>query len=82
MKNAGNGMQTFDQDLLSLHRQQLITVQEAMHHATNPEQLQMSLRGISSGKSQQETNRGVGGLKPAPPPQRPQSVQERPRGHE
>ena len=48
--------------------------------ATNPEQLQMSLRGISSGKTPQETNRG--GLKPAIPPQRPQPVPERPRGHE
>jgi hypothetical protein len=52
-----------------------------MHHATNPEQLQMSLRGISSGKSQQEANRAAG-FKPAPPPQRTQPVQERPRGHE
>jgi len=80
MKNAGNGMQTFDQDLLGLHRQQLITVQEAMHHATNPEQLQMSLRGISSSKSTQEVNRG--GMKPAIPPQRPQPMPDRPRGHE
>jgi twitching motility protein PilT len=66
MKNAGNGMQTFDQDLLAMHRQQLITVQEAMHHATNPEQLQMALRGISSSKSVQEPGRG-GGAAHAPP---------------
>ena len=81
IRSAGAGQQTFDQDLLSLHRRELITVPEALRHATNPEQLQMSLRGISSGKSQQEGNR-AGGFKPAPPPQRPQPAPERPRGHE
>jgi twitching motility protein PilT len=71
MRTAGNGMQTFDQDLLGLHRQQLITVQEAMHHATNPEQLQMALRGISSSKSVQEAGSrggGGGGFKSPQPP--------------
>ncbi len=36
---AGDGQQTFDQDLLNLHRDGHITVPEALHNATNPEQL-------------------------------------------
>ena len=48
IKSAGNGQQTFDQDLLALHRQELISTAEALHNATNREQLTMALRGISS----------------------------------
>lgn len=48
MKSAGEGQQTFDQDLLNLHRQELITHAEAMHHATNPEALTMAMRGIGA----------------------------------
>jgi twitching motility protein PilT len=70
MKNAGNGQQTFDQDLLSLHRQQLIHAPEALRHATNPEALTMALRGISSGKTTNDAakpqNKGV--IKPPPRP--------------
>ena len=51
MRTGGSGMQTFDQDLLRLFRQELITVTEALHHATNREQLTMALRGISSSQS-------------------------------
>jgi twitching motility protein PilT len=46
MRSAGDGQQTFDQDLLRMFRQELITTTEALHNATNPEQLQMALRGI------------------------------------
>ena len=48
IKTAGNGQQTFDQDLLALHRQELISTAEAMRNATNREQLTMALRGISA----------------------------------
>ena len=48
IKNAGNGQQTFDQDLLSLHRGGFITVPEAVRHATNPNALTMALRGLSA----------------------------------
>jgi Tfp pilus assembly ATPase PilU len=69
MKSAGNGMQTFDQDLYALHRQQFITGPEALRHATNPEALTMQLRGISAGKSAAETQRqNQGFVKPAPRP--------------
>src|SRR5690348_396120 len=60
MRTGGAGMQTFDQDLLRLFRQELITVTEALHHATNREQLTMALRGISSSQSLAEpTQRGA-----------------------
>jgi twitching motility protein PilT len=77
MKSGGNGMQTFDQDLLSLHRQQLINSPEALRHATNPEALTMALRGISSGKSNNEPPKQNQGF--VKPPARPQTAHpERP----
>ncbi|HYO07648.1 MAG TPA: type IV pilus twitching motility protein PilT, partial [Tepidisphaeraceae bacterium] len=69
LKNAGNGMQTFDQDLLSMHRQELISTTEALHNATNRESLSMALRGISSSKAPDPAGqRNAGQLKPAPRP--------------
>jgi twitching motility protein PilT len=67
IRQAGNGQQTFDQHLLQLHREELITVAEALRHATNPEALQMALRGISSSKSPHEPARHSGGSGPQPP---------------
>jgi twitching motility protein PilT len=61
IRTGGAGQQTFDQDLLSMHRQELITVSEAIRNATNPEALTMALRGISSSKSVNEPGRGPGG---------------------
>jgi twitching motility protein PilT len=46
MRTGGNGQQTFDQDLLSLFKRELITPAEAMLHAKNPEALSLSLRGL------------------------------------
>lgn len=70
IKAAGNGQQTFDQDLLNLHRDGHITVPEALHNATNPEQLSMMLRGISSNQAaQQNAARGTStSAKPVGPP--------------
>ena len=42
------GMQTFDQSLLWLHKQNLITVEEALAAATNPNDMKLQLRGIVS----------------------------------
>ncbi|MGA2441978.1 MAG: hypothetical protein ABSH08_13550, partial [Tepidisphaeraceae bacterium] len=56
IKSAGNGQQTFDQDLLSLFRQELITHSEAIRNATNRESLEMSVRGIGASKSTAEPN--------------------------
>ncbi|MFQ3675236.1 MAG: type IV pilus twitching motility protein PilT [Endomicrobiia bacterium] len=43
-------MNTFDQSLLKLHKEGLISFEEAMDKATNPEDLQLKLRGISQTK--------------------------------
>ena len=66
-ESAGNGQQTFDQDLLSLHRGGFITVPEAIKHATNPDALTMALRGLTSSGSTQEARRTTTGPKPPPP---------------
>jgi twitching motility protein PilT len=69
MRSGGGGQQTFDQDLLGLHRQELISVGEAIRHATNPEALTMALRGISSSKTPHEKGQISGaphGPRPAP----------------
>jgi twitching motility protein PilT len=67
IKSAGNGQQTFDQDLLALHRQNLITVPEAIRHATNPDALTMALRGLSSSGTTHEARKTPAGLKPPQP---------------
>src|SRR4051812_39942191 len=61
IRTAGNGQQSFDQDLLALNRQELISSQEALKNATNREALTMAMRGISSSKSVQEPGHGGGG---------------------
>ena len=40
------GMQRFDQHLLELYNQKIISGTEAMKHATNPEAVAVGLRGI------------------------------------
>jgi twitching motility protein PilT len=62
MKGAGDGQQTFDQDLLRMFRQELITTTEALHHATNPEALQMTLRGIAAQGTVDAHERPGGGV--------------------
>ena len=42
------GMQTFNQSLLNLHNAGLVSVEDALAAATNPEELMMNIRGISS----------------------------------
>jgi twitching motility protein PilT len=67
IRNAGDGQQTFDQDLLSLFHRELITPAEAMKNASNPEALQMSLRGIASSTTVTEAAH-QSGHRPKPPP--------------
>jgi twitching motility protein PilT len=42
------GMQTFDQSLYDLFSQKLITYEEALHQATNPDDFKLRVSGISS----------------------------------
>jgi twitching motility protein PilT len=43
------GMQTFDQHLLKLYREQVISGTEALRQASNPGALSMAMRGVSTG---------------------------------
>jgi twitching motility protein PilT len=43
------GMQTFDQSLFHLLQSRLITQEEALHNATNPDEFKMRCAGIFSG---------------------------------
>jgi twitching motility protein PilT len=45
---ATYGMQTFDQSLMALFRQGLITYEEAIAQATNPDDFALKVRGIDS----------------------------------
>lgn len=74
MKSAGNGQQTFDQDLVALNRAQLITAPEALRHATNPEALTMALRGISSGKTTNDAPKANNKAFVKPPPRQPSAT--------
>jgi twitching motility protein PilT len=46
VRTAGAGQQTFDQHLLEMYQQQLISHDEALRNATNRESMTMSMRGI------------------------------------
>jgi hypothetical protein len=43
-----DGMQTFDQSLLQLHREELITYETARDAATNPDDFDLKVKGILS----------------------------------
>jgi Tfp pilus assembly pilus retraction ATPase PilT len=58
IKSAGGGQQTFDQDLLEMHRQGLLTAPEALRQASNPEALTMALRGVSPGSLHETKKNG------------------------
>jgi twitching motility protein PilT len=47
VRTAGSGQQLFDQHLLDLYRQQLITHDEALRNASNRDSMTMAMRGIS-----------------------------------
>jgi len=42
------GMQTFDQSLMNLVKQELVTYEEALKHVTNPDDFALRFRGIGS----------------------------------
>jgi twitching motility protein PilT len=41
------GMQTFDQSIMDLYKEGLISFEEAMNQATNPDDFDLRLRGIT-----------------------------------
>ena len=42
------GMQTFDQSIYTLYKRELITMEEALRRATNPDEFKLRLQGIES----------------------------------
>jgi len=42
------GMQTFDQSIFQLFKKELITMEEALRRATNPDEFKLKLQGIES----------------------------------
>jgi twitching motility protein PilT len=55
------GMQTFDQSIMKLYKQGMISFEEAMSHATNPDDFDLRLKGITGasdrwGDEQQQTD--------------------------
>ncbi|WNG49491.1 type IV pilus twitching motility protein PilT [Archangium minus] len=60
------GMQTFDQSLMSLVRQGLVTYEEAHRQATNPDDFALRFSGISATSDSKWDNFDAGGAKPVP----------------
>lgn len=64
------GMQTFDQSLFNLFQSGLISIQEALHNATNPDEFKMRVSGIMS--SEQALNNLTN---PTSPPSRDERME-------
>ena len=61
------GMQTFDQSLLGLYKKGLITYEEAITTASNPDDFALKVKGVQSTSDvaeEDEERRKMGGLKP------------------
>ncbi len=71
------GMQTFDQSLMSLVRQNLVTYEEAHRQATNPDDFALRFSGISGTSDSKWDNFDAGNSAPAPAaPSRPAYAQQ------
>jgi twitching motility protein PilT len=62
------GMQTFDQSLFHLLQSRLITQEEALHNASNPDEFKMRVQGIYSKDDTLSTMTTPAIPKPTPPP--------------
>jgi twitching motility protein PilT len=63
------GMQTFDQSLLALYREEMVTYETAREAATNPDDFDLKVRGIfSTAEMTYETARKDAPQEPKPPP--------------
>lgn len=60
------GMQTFDQSLLNLYRDELITYEEALRRASSPDDFALKVKGIQSTKDLWEAKEEVSGDKNEP----------------
>ena len=70
------GMQTFDQSLFHLVQSRLITVEEALHNATNPDEFKMRIAGIYSKDDTLThlTTPSTSTTQAPPPSQEPESI--------
>jgi twitching motility protein PilT len=60
------GMQSFDQDILRLVQEDVVTIEEAFRWVTNAEEFKMKLRGITSGSASEATKVATAVAGPAP----------------
>ena len=77
MRHAGGGQQTFDMHLLSLYQIGCISHDEALHNATNREQLSMAMRGIGAKGPAGPGQEPVRPVPAAPPPAGPPTATPR-----
>jgi twitching motility protein PilT len=61
------GMQTFDQSLFRLVQSGLISMEEALHNASNADEFRMRASGILSAEQAMSTMRSAPGTAPAAP---------------
>ncbi len=55
------GMQTFDQSIMKLYKQGLISFEEAMNHATNPDDFDLRVKGITGTSDRWDDKAGKAG---------------------
>jgi twitching motility protein PilT len=64
------GMQTFDQSIYTLYKRELITMEEALRRATNPDEFKLKLQGIEStadgSRAEMDNTLNVGDGRPSP----------------
>jgi twitching motility protein PilT len=64
------GMQTFDQSIYTLYKRELITMEEALRRATNPDEFKLKLQGIEStsegSRAEMENTLGAADERPRP----------------
>jgi twitching motility protein PilT len=58
------GMQTFDQSLMVLYRQKLITFEESLRQCSNPDDFKLKISGVSGGRDAQIWEDFTGGGEP------------------
>jgi twitching motility protein PilT len=70
------GMQTFDQSLFQLVQSGLISMEEATHNASNPDEFKMRVSGILS--AEQAMNTSMNTMRSAPAPVSPPAATQQP----
>jgi twitching motility protein PilT len=60
-------MQTFDQSLMSLYRQGLVSYEEALKWSSNPNDFALKVRGIETAADQPWTTEQQGGFRERKP---------------